>query len=88
LLPKFWTTISLDDQKTSDQIKVLPPYRCAGLLLWDRRIYNVEAEETLLKPMREAGLEHTGECQEWTYFFLGVESPHNLMGIYMGVKNA
>jgi effector-binding domain-containing protein len=68
------------------QVKELPPYRCASLLLWGSLIHIVEAYEALQKGMREAGLEHTGECQEWTYYFLGVESPHNLMGITMGVK--
>lgn len=68
------------------QVKVLPPYRCASLLLWGSLLHIVEAYEALQKGIREAGLEHTGECQEWTYYFLGVESPHNLMGITMGVK--
>ena len=68
------------------QVKVLPPYRCASLLLWGSLLHIVEAYEALQKGMREAELEHTGECQEWTYYFLGVESPHNLMGITMGIK--
>ncbi len=68
------------------QVKVLPPYRCASLLLWGSLAHIVEAYAALQKGMQEAGLEHTGECQEWNYYFLGVESPHNLMGITMGVK--
>lgn len=68
------------------QVKVLPPYHCASLLLWGSLMHIEEAYEALQKGMREAGLEHTDECQEWTYYFLGVESSHNLMGITMGVK--
>ena len=68
------------------QVKTLPPYRCAGLLLWGSLAHIVEAYEALQKGMQEAGLEHTGECQEWNYYFRNVESPHNLMGITMGVR--
>jgi hypothetical protein len=68
------------------QIKTLPPYHCASLLLWGSLLHIEEAYTTLQDRMREAGLEHTGECQEWNYYFWGVESPHNLMGITMGVK--
>jgi effector-binding domain-containing protein len=68
------------------QVKILPPYSCASLLLWGSLAHIVEAYEALQKGMQEAGLEHTGECQEWNYYFCGVESPHNLMGITMGVK--
>ncbi|MBN1454595.1 MAG: hypothetical protein JW963_26495 [Anaerolineales bacterium] len=68
------------------QVKILPPYPCASLLLWGSLAHIVEAYEALKKAMEEAGLEHTGECQEWNYYFLGVESPHNLIGITMGVK--
>jgi hypothetical protein len=70
------------------QVKILPPYPCASLLLWGSLMHIVEAYEALQKAMQEAGVEHTGECQEWNYYFWSVESPHNLMGIYMGVKNA
>ena len=68
------------------QVKVLPPYPCASVLLWGSLVHIVEAYEALQKGMQEAGLEHTGECQEWNYYFWGVESPHNLVGITMGVK--
>ena len=68
------------------QVKILPPYSCASLLLWGSLTHIVEAYEALQKGMQEAGLEHTGECQEWNYYFRNVESPHNLMGITMGVK--
>ena len=68
------------------QVKTLPPYRCAGLLLWGSLAHIVPAYDALKKAMQEAGLEHSGENQEWTYYFESGESPHNLMGIYMGVK--
>ena len=68
------------------QVKILPPYPCASLLLWGSLAHIVEAYAALQKGMQEAGLEHTGECQEWNYYFWGVESPHNLMGITMGAK--
>ena len=68
------------------QVKILPPYHYASLLLWGSLMHIVEAYEALQKGMQEAGLEHTGECQEWNYYFWGVESPHNLVGITMGVK--
>ncbi len=68
------------------QVKILPTYRCASLLLWGSLLHIVEAYEALQKGMREAGLEHTGECQEWNYYFWSVESPHNLIGLYMGIQ--
>jgi effector-binding domain-containing protein len=68
------------------QVKSLPPYRCASLLLWGSLAHIEEAYKALQQGMREAGLEHTGECQEWNYYFWGVESPHNLMGITMGIN--
>jgi hypothetical protein len=68
------------------QIKTLPPYRCTALLLWGSLAHVVLAYETLQKAMQEAGLEPTGENQEWNYYFQSVESPHNLMGLYIGVR--
>jgi hypothetical protein len=68
------------------QVKTLPLYPCASLLLWGSLAHIVDAYEALQKGMQEAGLEHTGECQEWNYYFRNVESPHNLVGITMGVK--
>jgi hypothetical protein len=68
------------------QVKTLPPYRCAGLLLWGSLAHIVAAYESLQKAMQAAGLQHTGECQEWNYYFWSVESPHNLMGLYMGIR--
>lgn len=68
------------------QVKILPSYPCASLLLWGSLLHIAQAYEALQKGMQEAGLEHTGECQEWNYYFWSVESPHNLIGLYMGVK--
>jgi effector-binding domain-containing protein len=68
------------------QVKTLPPYHCAGLLLWGSLAHIVPAYETLKKAMQEAGLEHTGESREWVYYFESGEPPHNLMGLYMGVR--
>jgi hypothetical protein len=28
----------------------------------------------------------TGENEEWTYLFVEPDSPHNLMALYIGVK--
>ena len=68
------------------QIKTLPPYHCAGLLLWGSLAQIGPAYERLSKAIREAGLEQTGENREWVYYFESGESPHNLMGLYMGVR--
>jgi hypothetical protein len=67
------------------QVKVLPPYPCAGVLLWGSLAHIVEAYEALNRGMREAGLEPSGDNREWTYYFESGESPHNLMAIYMGI---
>jgi hypothetical protein len=68
------------------QVKSLPPYHCAGLLLWGGLAHIVPAYEALHKAINEAGITKTGENQEWTYYFEGVESPNNLMAIYTGIK--
>ena len=68
------------------QVKTLPPYRCAGLLLWGSLAHIVPAYDALKKATQEAGLQHTGENREWVYYFESVESPHNLIGIYTGIK--
>jgi effector-binding domain-containing protein len=68
------------------QVKTLPPFRCAGLLLWGSLAHIMPAYDALKKAMQEAGLEHSGENREWVYYFESGESPHNLMGIYMGVE--
>lgn len=68
------------------QVKTLPPFHCVGLLLWGSLAHTVQAYETLSKAIDEAGLERTGEGREWNYYFEGVDSPHNLMGLYLGVR--
>jgi hypothetical protein len=70
------------------QIKTLPPDPFAGLLLWGSLAHIVEAYTALSQAMKQAGLEHTGECQEWNYYFEAPDSPRNLMAIYMGISKA
>jgi hypothetical protein len=68
------------------QIKILQPFHCAGLLLWGSLAHIAQAYSALTQAMNDAGLQHTGECQEWNYYFESADSPHNLMGIYMGIR--
>jgi len=68
------------------QVKKLAPFHCAGLLLWGGLSHIAAAYEALQKAIGEAGLAPTGENQEWTYYFEAVDSPHNLMAVYIGVK--
>jgi effector-binding domain-containing protein len=67
-------------------VKTLPPYHCAALLLWGSLAHIAQAYGTLRGAIEEAGLEHTGECREWNYWFESVDSPRNLLGLYMGVR--
>ena len=67
-------------------VKTLPPYHCAGLLLWGSLAYIVQAYGMLTNAIKKAGLEHTGECREWNYNFESGDSPNNLMGLYMEVS--
>jgi effector-binding domain-containing protein len=67
------------------QVKTLPHYPCAGVLLWGGLAHIVQTYETLRQAMKEAKLQHTGEVRECTYSFESPVSPNNLMGIYMGV---
>jgi effector-binding domain-containing protein len=67
------------------QVKTLPPYRCAGVLLWGSLAHVVQTYGALSQAMNEAGLQHTGEVRECTYSFESPDSPNNLMGIYMGI---
>jgi hypothetical protein len=70
------------------QVKLLPPYRCASLLLWGGPVAHIgQTYETLSQAIQTAGLERTGECREYTYWFESVDSPNNLMGIYMGLES-
>ena len=66
-------------------VKKLPIYLCAGALLWGSLAHIVQAYESLKHAMQEAGLQHTGEVRESTYYFESPVSPNNLMGIYMGI---
>jgi hypothetical protein len=68
------------------QVKKLAPFHCAGLLLWGGLTHIGAAYEALQKAIDEAGLAPTGENEEWTYYFEAVDSPHNLMALYIGVK--
>lgn len=70
----------------SAQVKKLAPLHCAGVLLWGGLQNIVAAYEALQKAIQEAHLTPTGENQEWTFYFDAVNSPHNLMAIYIGVK--
>jgi effector-binding domain-containing protein len=67
-------------------IKTLPPYHCAGLLLWGSLVPHItQAYDTLKQNIQSAGLKPTGECREWNYRFESVDSPNNLLGLYMGI---
>jgi len=66
--------------------KTLPPYSCAGVLLWGSLAHVVQAYDALGQAMKEAQLAHTGEVRECTYSFESPVSPNNLMGIYMAVS--
>jgi len=68
------------------QVRILPPYHCAGLLLWGSLMHMGQTHTTLIQAIKEAGLERTGEYREWNYWFEGVDSPHNLLGLYMGIR--
>jgi hypothetical protein len=70
----------------SGRVKTLTPIHCAGVLFWGSLVHIRAAYESLHKAIQEAGLVPTGENQEWTYYFENSESPRNLMGIYIGVK--
>jgi len=67
-------------------VKTLPPYHCAGLLLWGSLAHIGQTYKTLMQAIKEAGLEHTGECREWNYWFESGDSPNNLLGVYMEVR--
>jgi hypothetical protein len=67
-------------------VKTLPPYHCAGLLLWGSLAHIGQTYETLKQAIKETGLEHTGECREWNYWFESGDSPNNLLGVYLEVR--
>lgn len=68
------------------QIQELPSYACAGILLWGGLTHVGEAYKVLQQTIQAAGLKPAGETREWTYWFEKVDSPNNLMGIYMQVR--
>ncbi len=68
------------------QVTTLPPYHCAELLLWGSLAHIVQAYQSLTQAIQAAGLEQTGESREWNYYFEGVDSPNNLIGLSMGVR--
>ena len=68
------------------QVKQLPPFECAGMLLWGSLAHITQAYQSLIQAIREAGLEQTGESREWNYWFESVDSPVNLMGLFMAVR--
>jgi effector-binding domain-containing protein len=67
-------------------VKTVLPYRCAGLLLWGSLAHIVQTYNSLTQAVQDAGLELTGECREWNYWFESGDSPNNLMGVYMGIR--
>ena len=86
----YWMEVGIpvkpDTRPAGDAlVKSLPAYSCAGLLLWGSLAHIGQAYETLTQALKALGLEHTGECREWNYRFESVDSPNNLMGIYMEV---
>ncbi|MGC9393393.1 MAG: hypothetical protein ACP5J4_00910 [Anaerolineae bacterium] len=68
------------------QVKTLPPYRCAALLYWGSLEHIAEAYGALNQAIKEAGLEQTGEGQEWYYHFEGDASPNNLIGLHLEIR--
>lgn len=70
----------------SAKVKTLAPIHCAGVLFWGSLAHIRSAYESLQKAIQEAGWVPTGENQEWTYYFENSDSPRNLMGLYIGVK--
>jgi hypothetical protein len=69
------------------QVKTLPPFPCAGVLLWGSLAQTPRAYEAVAKELKGSGLVPSGENREWNYFFEAVESPNNLIGIYMGIQS-
>ncbi len=68
------------------RVKQLPPYHCAAVILWGSLEHIVQAYEALGQAMKAAGLQHNGEVRECTFAFEAVDSPNNLMAIYMGIS--
>ena len=68
------------------QVKTLPSYRCAALLYWGSLEHIGEAYGALNQAIKEAGLEQTGEGQEWYYHFEGDVSPNNVIGLHLEIR--
>lgn len=68
------------------KVKTLPPWRCAGLLYWGSLGHILEVYGALNEGIRAAGLEPTGEGREWHYYFGGDNSPHNVIGLNLGIR--
>ena len=69
------------------KVKTLAPFHCAGLLLWGSLAHISDAYKSLQKAIKEAGLVPTGDNQEWTYYFEDVNSPRNLMALFIEVQD-
>jgi hypothetical protein len=67
-------------------IKTLPPYRCVGMLLWGSLAHVQELHSTVSTATEELGETRIDEAREWTYYFESPDSPHNLMGLYVGIE--
>lgn len=67
-------------------IKILPAYACAGVLLWGGLPHLGEAYTALKQAIETEGIRTTSETREITYSFEAVDSPNNLMGIYMQIQ--
>jgi effector-binding domain-containing protein len=79
--------VKLGTQPAGDaQVKTLPAYHCAGIILWGSLAHIRQAYEVLMQSCKDAGLMRTGECREITYYFESVDSPNNLMQIFMEVE--
>lgn len=68
------------------QVKTLPSCRCAVLLHWGSLEHIGEAYGALNQAIQDAGLEQTGEGQEWYYHFEGDNSPNNVIGLHMKIR--
>ena len=68
------------------QVKTLPSYRCAAVLYWGSLEHIGEAYGALTQAVKDAGLELTGEGQEWYYHFEGDNSPNNVIGLHMEIR--
>jgi effector-binding domain-containing protein len=66
-------------------VRTLPPYRCAALMHWGGLLHLAQSYAALSQAVKAAGLQPTGECREWNFYFESVESPNDLIGLYMGI---